>query len=63
MKGMIVGRDSRITSGAFYFIALYLKMREVLYNTLQISMFQASVPLQAAPEAELLHLRPEALVD
>jgi hypothetical protein len=26
-------------------------------------MFQASVPLHAAPEAELVHLRPEALVD
>jgi hypothetical protein len=27
------------------------------------SMFQATVPLHADPEAELAHLRPEALVD
>jgi hypothetical protein len=38
-------------------------MKEALYNALMFSMFQATVPLHADPEAELAHLRPEALVD
>jgi hypothetical protein len=63
MKGIIVGRYSKITSGAFHFIPFCLEMREALYNALKFSMFQAFVPLHVAPEAGLVHLRPEALVD